>query len=288
MNEYRQKYISLKKEFEQTGQSADSVQALYEYRDFLEEQNTPEAAWVLADVCETLELYGSAFEALRPLVTRTAKKALRRLAKLASFQGTGDRYALRRPHGTARSSKMQKLQAALPHFRYHPDPFATAAFLISPSPVTCECCNSPTQICYKGPFYTVANIDTLCPECISSGLAARKFDGAFQDEYCLEDGVTDPEKKEELLFRTPGYQGWQQEYWRVHCGDYCAFAGYVGYRELKQMGIVEEILDDPVCAGDWGDGKEEMLAAMVNGGGFQGYLFQCLHCGKYLLWTDCD
>ncbi len=74
----------------------------------------------------------------------------------------------------------------------------------------------------------------------------------------------------------------------MHCGDYCAFAGYVGYRELKQMGIVEEILDDPVCAGDWGDGKEEMLAAMVNGGGFQGYLFQCLHCGKYLLWTDCD
>ena len=75
MNEYRQKYISLKKEFEQTGQSADSVQALYEYRDFLEEQNTPEAAWVLADVCETLELYGSAFEALRPLVTQKGPAA---------------------------------------------------------------------------------------------------------------------------------------------------------------------------------------------------------------------
>ena len=33
---------------------------------------------------------------------------------------------------------------------------------------------------------------------------------------------------------------------------------------------------------------EELLRRLVNGGGAQGYLFQCLHCGKYLLWSDCD
>ena len=30
-------------------------------------------------------------------------------------------------------------------------------------------------------------------------------------------GVDDPEKLDELIHRTPGYSGWQQEYWRAHC-----------------------------------------------------------------------
>ena len=40
------------------------------------------------------------------------------------------------------------------------------------------------------------------------------------------------EKLDELIHRTPGYSGWQQEYWRAHCGDYCAYLGHVGAREL--------------------------------------------------------
>lgn len=63
--------------------------------------------------------------------------------------------------------------------------------------------------------------------------------------------------------------------------------GYVGYRELKQMGIVEEILED----GGWNmyrEDSETVLEALVNGGSVQGYLFRCLHCGKHLLWVDCD
>ena len=103
----------------------------------------------------------------------------------------------------------------------------------------------------------------------------------------MEEGVQDPERLEELIYRTPGYRGWQQEYWRAHCGDYCAFLGYVGYRELKQICIVEQILDDPIWA-EWDAEPEELRRSLVNGGGAQGYLFQCLHCGKYLLWSDCD
>ena len=44
--------------------------------------------------------------------------------------------------------------------------------------------------------------------------AARKYDGSFQDDFSLDDGVDDPEKLDELIHRTPGYSGWQQEYWR--------------------------------------------------------------------------
>lgn len=50
MNNYQQKYIELKKEYERFGKDAERVQALYEYKDFLEAQATPEAGWVLVDV----------------------------------------------------------------------------------------------------------------------------------------------------------------------------------------------------------------------------------------------
>ncbi|MDE6313971.1 MAG: CbrC family protein [Lachnospiraceae bacterium] len=143
------------------------------------------------------------------------------------------------------------------------------------------------MISYEGPFYSVETIDVLCPECIATGRAAEKFDGEFQDEGATDaDEVMDEKKTDELIHRTPGYCGWQQEYWRAHCNDYCAYLGGVGTRELNQMDILEEVLEDPILddtfKGWIRDGK------LVNGGSFQGYLFQCLHCGKYLLWADID
>jgi uncharacterized protein CbrC (UPF0167 family) len=109
-------------------------------------------------------------------------------------------------------------------------------------------------------------------------------DGSFQDDFSVDDGVDDPEKLDELIHRTPGYSGWQQEYWRAHCGDYCAFLGYVGARELRALGVLEEVLDDPM----WDDEQKGMIRESVNGGHLQCYLFQCLHCGKHLVWMDFD
>jgi len=87
----------------------------------------------------------------------------------------------------------------------------------------------------------VGDIAYLCPACIASGEAARKYDGSFQDDFSVDDGVDDPEKLDELIHRTPGYSGWQQEYWRAHCGDYCAYLGHVGARELRALGVLEEV-----------------------------------------------
>lgn len=287
MNGYEQKYITLKKEYEQSDGDAAPVQALYEYKDFLEDEDAPEARWVLVDVCETLELYRTAYETLRPLVTRKDKEALKRLQKLQEKQEKGDKFALHRPNGGGERTGKNALFAALPFFRYHPDPLQTAAFLLSDLPVVCDCCGNPTRIYYEEPFYAEEEIDYLCPACISSGKAAEKYEGEFQDAAYLESGVDDREKLDELIHRTPGYCSLQQGYWRTHCGDYCAFVGYVGYRDLKQMGIVEEVRKDSVW-NDWGENPEELLKDMVNGGGVQGYLFECLHCKKHLLWVDCD
>ena len=141
-----------------------------------------------------------------------------------------------------------------------------------------------THIFYTNPFFSVGDIAYLCPACIASGEAARKYDGSFQDDFSVDDGVDDPEKLDELIHRTPGYSGWQQEYWRAHCGDYCAYLGHVGARELRALGVLEEVLDDPM----WDDEQKEMIRESVNGGHLQCYLFQCLHCGKHLVWMDFD
>ena len=169
-----------------------------------------------------------------------------------------------------------------PIFKYHPYPISTGAFQQSDTPLRCACCGEETQIYYESPFYAVESVRCLCPGCIASGAAAEKFGGEFQDS-CSVDEVSDPAKLDELIHRTPGYHGWQQEYWRAHCDDYCAFRGYVGSAELRELGLLDEVLDNP----DWDGWQRDIIpSGLENGGSPQGYLFQCLHCGKYLLQFD--
>ena len=142
-------------------------------------------------------------------------------------------------------------------FRYHPDPLKTGAFK-NDKTVICDRCNKETNVYYTNPFYSVKEIYALCPDCIASGAAAEKFDGAFQDSESVDE-VSDPEKLDELVHRTPGYCGWQQEYWRAHCGDYCAYLGNVGARELRALGVLEEVLDDPM----WDEEQKGMTVLPV-------------------------
>ncbi len=53
------------------------------------------------------------------------------------------------------------------------------------------------------------------------------------------------------------------------------------------MDILDEVLDDFII-NEFGITSEEQFKDMCNGGSLQGYLFRCLHCGKHLLWMDCD
>lgn len=288
LNEFHQKYIALKKRFDESDGCSESVQALYEYKDYLEEQPGTDAKRVLVDVCETLALYQTAYKVLRMIVTRSDKRDLKKLGHLQGLQNMGDSFALRRPKGGKERERQKQILDALPHFRYHPNPLETQAFEEADPAVICDCCGKLTGVYYSSPFYSIEEVGNLCPQCIAGGAAAIKYDGEFQDE-CSVDEVSDPAKLDELIHRTPGYRGWQQEYWRAHCDDYCAFLGYVGYRELKQMGILDEVLDDPIWDDQsWGEKPEDLLKCLDNGGSMQGYLFRCLHCGRHLLWMDCD
>lgn len=167
-------------------------------------------------------------------------------------------------------------------FKYHPDPLKTRAFL-NDKTVVCECCGKETDVYYTGPFYSVDEVEYLCPECISSGAAAEKFAGMFQDPGSV-DKVSDSAKLTELIRRTPGYHGWQQEYWLAHCDDYCAFLGYPDWNDLEKAGLaaeVEETYREDIRGIDFVDAVEHIK---VDGC----YLFQCLHCGKHFVHIDFD
>ena len=173
----------------------------------------------------------------------------------------------------------------LPTFRYHPDPLGTGAFQKG-EPRECQCCGEPTDIRYKGPFYAETEITCLCPGCIVTGKAAETFDAEFQDPFSIDE-VSDHSKVDELIHRTPGYCGWQQEYWLAHCDDFCAFIGYVGWEDIVRRGLAKEI-EEPYDPHTCGFDLDMVKQHMTNNGHMQGYLFRCLHCGKHRLYVDCD
>jgi len=274
---YREKYIKLKSAYE----NSYKFDPFFDFRTELENSPDKEAKYVLVDVYMLMQQYRKAYNLMVSLGMPDNQKTRKNLAVIKNLaQKYGDSFEKKRLSRPGLDGRLKKI----PVFKYHPDPFMTGAFYELDKAETCSCCGKPTFIRYKGPFYSLEEPGCLCPDCIANGMAAEKFDGEFQDE-CSVDEIDNPEGLEELIHKTPGYCGWQQEYWRAHCNDYCAFIGYAGSQELKEMGIMEEVLDDSL----WNEtAKDNIRNNMFNGSGMQGYLFRCLHCGRYLLWADCD
>lgn len=117
----------------------------------------------------------------------------------------------------------------LPFFRFHPEPLKTAAIVAEK--ITCECCGRDSEFKYEGPFYSEEDIEELCAECIARGEASKKFKGEFVDLESIERNcgdAVDPKLIDELVHRTPGFSGAQQERWiffngvpGVYEGDFC-------------------------------------------------------------------
>jgi uncharacterized protein CbrC (UPF0167 family) len=171
----------------------------------------------------------------------------------------------------------------LPKFRYSPNCYENGIFKKAEvgESVICECCEKPTEYYHAG-MYAVADVGNLCPDCIASGAAAKKYGGGFV-QYA-EELVDGEDKEAELFERTPGYVSWQGEYWLAHCNDYCAFIGDVGMQELRDMGIAEETLADYAAMNEYS--VEVVQEYMRKAGDTAGYLFRCLHCGRHRLWVD--
>lgn len=172
----------------------------------------------------------------------------------------------------------------LPVFKYNIDPLNSG--VIIKENIRCEVCNNNRTYKYMGPFYCIDEVEDVCPWCISSGKAAKKYDGEFVDINSCE-RVDNKKFLDELIHRTPSYSGWQQEKWVSHCGDYCAFINYVGWEEIKHLASdLKEDID--LITQDLELSQKELEENLINDGTLQGYLFKCLHCGKHRLITDCD
>lgn len=283
MNEYLKEYIDLKKKFAEQDEDKDSVLALYQFADRLALIDEKDAKEVLVDVYQQLYLMESAFKLFVNICDKNDRKQIKKLANLQNLsQSHGDRFALPRPLTDAERSARRERLKDLPFFKYHPDPLETGSFEEGEEKI-CPCCGNKSRVYYTSMPYCIDNVDYLCPTCISNGDAARKFDAMFVSDAEWH-GDNDKEKDDELFRRTPGYLSWQGEHWLSCCDDYCAYMGTVGTRELKAMNIADEVIGEYIQRGAFEDIEEYL----VKDGPMCGYLFKCLHCGKYHLYVDAD
>ena len=283
MNEYLKEYIDLKKKFTEQDEDKDSVLALYQFADRLALIDEKDAKEVLVDVYQQLYLMESAFKLFVNICDKNDRKQIKKLANLQNLsQSHGDRFALPRPLTDAERSARRERLKDLPFFKYHPDPLETGSFEEGEEKI-CPCCGNKSRVYYTSMPYCIDNVDYLCPTCISNGDAARKFDAMFVSDAEWH-GDNDKEKDDELFRRTPGYLSWQGEHWLSCCDDYCAYMGTVGTRELKAMDIDDEVISEYEERDEFADVEEYL----VKDGPMCGYLFKCLHCGKYHLYVDAD
>jgi uncharacterized protein CbrC (UPF0167 family) len=175
----------------------------------------------------------------------------------------------------------------LPFFRYHPDPIASGSIVASDA--QCICCNARRGHIYTGPAYCEREIeDSLCPWCIADGSAHRSLDVSFTDPAGFPDGIQ-PAVVEEIAYRTPGFNTWQQEKWLTCCGDAAAFLETVGYKEIcaryprlegaLMMYIVHQLEISGAAA-------TRFLRGLNRDHGPTAYIFACRHCDAQPAYID--
>ena len=178
------------------------------------------------------------------------------------------------------------MSEGLPTFKYHPEPVSTGA--VERSDTQCVCCNQARGFVYRGPVYSVEELDSqLCPWCVADGSAARRFNAEFVDAMTFDQSDLDPAIIEEVTRRTPSYVAWQQEQWLTHCSDACEYHGYPSPTELnaassatiKHWAETNDLTED-----DW----DNTVTAFANDAGAGFYKFVCRKCDLTLYASDWD
>ena len=200
-------------------------------------------------------------------------------------RGVVPRAASRRPGQNGQ--RPLNADAELPAFTYHPDPIGTGSIVRSDR--ECSSCQRRGPFIYEGPRYGAGPREReICPWCIADGSGAARFGLEFvagAPTLSMAPSIVD-----ELIHRTPGFFGWQQEEWLVHCGDAAAFLGRTGYADLVDR--APRVLDDmraTAKAHRWNaEETRTFLEALDPDGSPTAYLFRCLHCGTHLGYFDFD
>jgi uncharacterized protein CbrC (UPF0167 family) len=163
----------------------------------------------------------------------------------------------------------------LPQFRYHPDPLRTGS--VCASEKECRCCGGRRGYIYTGPVYAQDELgEAFCPWCIAAGDAAARFDAMFSDDYSLVQAGVGSDIVTEVTRRTPGFSGWQQEAWLVHCGDACAFHGDAEVEDLLTGDARTQLAGtDGIPQARWA----QFIETYRPGGNPSVYRYECVICG---------
>lgn len=182
---------------------------------------------------------------------------------------------------------------ALPTFRYYPNPVRSGS--MEPSDEPCSICGQVRGYLYTATVYDESEGEDqvyFCHQCIADGSAHEAFDYEFNDDmglinYKYNSGKLSQAVMDEITQRTPSYTSWQTTDWFCHCNDGGAFLGQMGHQELLEVGpeAIRAIQDSTSL---YGDEWEEFFEALDKDESPRAYLFQCLHCGHYGGYTDCD
>ncbi|MDG6099875.1 hypothetical protein EXU34_20660 [Alteromonas sp. ZYF713] len=181
-----------------------------------------------------------------------------------------------------------------PKFKYHSDPLKSGSIIESDA--VCLCCGKATGYIYGGLPYCEEELeDSICPWCIATGAAHKKFDAEFTDfegigGYGDWDDVA-VSVKEEIAYHTPGFTGWQQERWWTHCNDGTDFLGCAGFREIKEYGqpLEDSLKSEATVTYGLKEGQWETLFKSLDADGSPtAYIFKCIHCGKHGGYIDFD
>lgn len=188
----------------------------------------------------------------------------------------------------------KKAVAALPPdfpvFKYHKNPLDTKAFVKSNK--SCFACGQKRG---WGCTETIKAEDVFedgffCPWCVYDGSAAEKFKSEFVSLYEENPGISQ-DCIDELTHRTPSILTWQDFEWPAHCNDFYEFINYVTWDDITKLGIEKELEQD-LLENEWlreaNWTVSELKEVLCKGSSLQGYLFRCLHCGKYHLHIDAD
>lgn len=169
------------------------------------------------------------------------------------------------------------MRTALPAFTYHPDPVSTGSVVESDK--TCEACGESRGWMYSGPLYSASDVEDVCPWCIANGDAAQRFDVDFTTTDSAPSAVP-REVCDEIVRRTPGFSGWQQERWLFHCGDGAMYLGRPPWDEIRKVpDIVRHLANET----GW---TVEEFRQIDPGDNVSYYLFRCRHCPEHLAYFD--
>ena len=173
----------------------------------------------------------------------------------------------------------------LPEFKYLHD--SSKSFKINKDYYICECCGKISKYIYDGMIWAEEDVEVLCPECIKTGKASKKYDGEFNIV-----GNEDLDKKiiQEVSRKTPSINTWQDFEWIDCCDDLCQLYGILKWDEVVSLGIEKEITEAINSNDDFphmGIDLEE-LKSLTNDESINLIVFKCFHCNKFYVIFDFD